>query len=148
MFTSSPFPPRDYKIAKIWGGKLTDSSYRVNLFGYPNAKGLTDLNPGLLDQRKALVNFEGQLHTFLANAPLESNGQETILLPLEATLNALLSGDNPQGQPAWACTDTPIPLILSSPVSSVIPALPTSSAVQILLRPTSLSSPALLAAAV
>ncbi|KAG4419835.1 hypothetical protein IFR04_007054 [Cadophora malorum] len=29
-------------------------NYRVNVFGYPNAKGLTDLNPGLLDQRKAV----------------------------------------------------------------------------------------------
>lgn len=28
------------------------NSYRVNVFGFPNAKGLTDVNPGLLDQRK------------------------------------------------------------------------------------------------
>jgi hypothetical protein len=31
------------------------SSYRVNVFGFPNAKSLTDQNLGLLDQRKALV---------------------------------------------------------------------------------------------
>ncbi|KAL3427014.1 chlorogenic acid esterase precursor [Phlyctema vagabunda] len=29
-------------------------NYRVNVFGYPNARGLTDRNPGLLDQRKAV----------------------------------------------------------------------------------------------
>ncbi|KAG4440682.1 hypothetical protein IFR05_003828 [Cadophora sp. M221] len=29
-------------------------NYRVNVFGFPNAKGLIDLNPGLLDQRKAV----------------------------------------------------------------------------------------------
>jgi carboxylesterase type B len=28
-------------------------SYRVNVFGFPNAKGLNDQNLGLLDQRKA-----------------------------------------------------------------------------------------------
>jgi hypothetical protein len=33
------------------------NSYRLNIFGYPNAKGLTDLNPGLLDQRKAYVLY-------------------------------------------------------------------------------------------
>lgn len=26
-------------------------SYRVNVFGFPNAKGLEDVNLGLLDQR-------------------------------------------------------------------------------------------------
>jgi hypothetical protein len=31
------------------------NSYRLNVFGYPNSNGLTDLNPGLLDQRKAFV---------------------------------------------------------------------------------------------
>lgn len=31
------------------------SSYRVNVFGFPNAAGLTDLNVGLLDQRTAYV---------------------------------------------------------------------------------------------
>lgn len=30
-------------------------SYRVNVFGFPNAKGLTDQNVGLLDQRLAYV---------------------------------------------------------------------------------------------
>jgi carboxylesterase type B len=30
-----------------------ECSYRLNVFGYPNAKGLTDQNVGILDQRKA-----------------------------------------------------------------------------------------------
>ncbi|KAF8859456.1 carboxylesteras-like protein [Acephala macrosclerotiorum] len=29
-------------------------NYRLNVFGFPNAKGLEDLNPGLLDQRKVI----------------------------------------------------------------------------------------------
>ena len=31
-------------------------SYRVNVFGYPNAAGLEDANVGLLDQRTAYVH--------------------------------------------------------------------------------------------
>ena len=39
-----------------------DSSYRVNLFGFPNAPGLTDQNLGLLDQRLAYASeFELEL---------------------------------------------------------------------------------------
>lgn len=32
---------------------LITSSYRVNVFGFPNAAALSHQNPGLLDQRKA-----------------------------------------------------------------------------------------------
>ena len=32
---------------------LTTDSYRVNVFGFPNAAALSHQNPGLLDQRKA-----------------------------------------------------------------------------------------------
>jgi carboxylesterase type B len=32
---------------------MVTTSYRVNVFGFPNAKGLADQNLGLLDQRLA-----------------------------------------------------------------------------------------------
>jgi carboxylesterase type B len=49
---------RDYEVngTKIRGGNaflLIRSSYRLNVFGFPNAKGLADQNLGLLDQRLA-----------------------------------------------------------------------------------------------
>jgi hypothetical protein len=33
--------------------ELKQCSYRVNVFGFPNAAALSHQNPGLLDQRKA-----------------------------------------------------------------------------------------------
>ncbi|RDW77821.1 hypothetical protein BP6252_05874 [Coleophoma cylindrospora] len=48
-----------YKIPDQWVQQsqahiVIVMNYRVNLFGYPNAKGLKDRNPGLLDQRLAV----------------------------------------------------------------------------------------------
>lgn len=48
-----------YKIPDKWIQRTQSHivvvmNYRVNVFGYPNAKGLIDANPGLLDQRKAI----------------------------------------------------------------------------------------------
>ncbi|CZR66959.1 related to triacylglycerol lipase V precursor [Phialocephala subalpina] len=39
-------------------------NYRVNVFGFPNAKGLTDLNPGLMDQRKAVEWVRDNIASF------------------------------------------------------------------------------------
>ncbi|KAL2071549.1 hypothetical protein VTL71DRAFT_12784 [Oculimacula yallundae] len=44
----------DQWIQRTQGHVVVIMNYRVNVFGFPNAKGLTDQNPGLLDQRKAV----------------------------------------------------------------------------------------------
>jgi hypothetical protein len=43
----------DVEIRREHRTGLTTDSYRVNVFGFPAAKGLTSQNVGLLDQRKA-----------------------------------------------------------------------------------------------
>lgn len=45
-------------------------SYRLNIFGFPDAAALDnqDLNPGLLDQRKAIEWIHGNIHAFGGDA--------------------------------------------------------------------------------
>jgi len=58
------FPPR------VPGICINVHSYRLNIFGYPNPAALDgkDLNPGLLDQRKAVEWINQNIHAFGGNA--------------------------------------------------------------------------------
>ncbi|KAK2629743.1 hypothetical protein QTJ16_000563 [Diplocarpon rosae] len=56
------FPDR--WIQRTQGHIVVVINYRVNVFGFPNAKGLEDLNPGLLDQRKALEWVRDNIASF------------------------------------------------------------------------------------
>ena len=44
--------------------RLTSFSYRVNIFGFPNAAGLDDQNLGILDQRAALEWVRDNIEAF------------------------------------------------------------------------------------
>ncbi|PQE07358.1 chlorogenic acid esterase precursor protein [Rutstroemia sp. NJR-2017a WRK4] len=58
-----------YKIPDQWVQRtqahiVVVMNYRVNVFGFPNAKGLTDQNLGLLDQRKAVEWTQANIANF------------------------------------------------------------------------------------
>ena len=44
--------------------KITNVSYRLNIFGFPNAAGLDDQNLGVLDQRMALEWVRDNIEAF------------------------------------------------------------------------------------
>lgn len=91
------------------------ASYRVNIFGFPNAAGLEDQNLGLLDQRLA---YEMPLHRctrlyIILSDILASSGSTPMLVTLGVIQRESHSGASQPAQPVPVFTHTDTPKTLS-----------------------------------